>query len=181
MENRKCKCGVLLTPETAYLSRQRNRLQSACKKCQRAYTDKWLKKNREKERERARLYYKNNYARLRVTYERSRVIRKYGITPDQITSMKIAQNNLCVICQSRPCVAVDHDHISGSVRAILCQQCNTVLGLMEENTTMLFRAIAYLKIYSDENASLDDDMLSYHKNDIARIINTLRQSLCVKG
>jgi Recombination endonuclease VII len=67
------------------------------------------------------------------------------MTPEQITEMKAAQGGLCVICQLKPCTAVDHCHSTGIVRGMLCNQCNTVLGMMGDDTERLMRAVAYLE------------------------------------
>lgn len=74
--------------------------------------------------------------------------RLYGITPAQYQQMLIAQGFECPICTrllaypTRP--GVDHSHVTGAVRGILCRRCNTALGLLEESSANLERAIEYL-------------------------------------
>jgi len=42
----------------------------------------------------------------------------------------------------------DHNHITNVYRAVICHDCNILLGVAHENTTILTAAIAYLKQYS---------------------------------
>jgi len=39
---------------------------------------------------------------------------------------------------------VDHDHITGKVRGLLCSPCNTGLGMFQENAQLFLKAIQYL-------------------------------------
>ena len=167
-------CGIVLTEENSYPNRAKGRRQSACKSCGSKYTKAWLARNREQERERAKTYYAKNRDRLRLVYDRSRVIRKYGITPEQIEAMRVAQNGVCPICRKRPSRCVDHDHETGETRALLCTHCNTVLGLMQEQPEWLQRAAAYLKIW--KGATVMDN-----QSDLVEIVAELKQVLCVKG
>lgn len=57
------------------------------------------------------------------------------------------QEGGCGICGQLPNgnrLAIDHDHGTGEVRGLLCQQCNTGLGSFRDNLELLKRAIAYL-------------------------------------
>lgn len=40
---------------------------------------------------------------------------------------------------------VDHDHITGRIRGLLCNLCNTSLGGFQDNPALLMSAISYLK------------------------------------
>lgn len=85
--------------------------------------------------------------------ESSRLKYLYGITLDQKKQMLIQQNSKCAICQ-KPVdisVSVDHNHISKLVRGLLCQPCNTLIGMAQESTTILNNAIKYLKKYETLN------------------------------
>ena len=62
--------------------------------------------------------------------------------------MFVDQQGCCAIC-TRPFVgqrpAVDHCHTTNKVRGLLCQKCNTAIGLLEDNITSLENAIKYLE------------------------------------
>ena len=44
---------------------------------------------------------------------------------------------------------VDHCHTTGKIRGLLCRKCNTAIGLLNDNATVLRLAAEYL----DEHAS----------------------------
>jgi hypothetical protein len=49
-----------------------------------------------------------------------------------------------------PRVHVDHCHISGKVRGVLCQNCNLGLGHFHDTPEKLERAAAYLRLHASE-------------------------------
>ena len=38
----------------------------------------------------------------------------------------------------------DHNHTTGKVRALLCRSCNTSLGLLREDSKILYNMISYI-------------------------------------
>lgn len=69
------------------------------------------------------------------------------------------QGGKCLICEkhfesdklySKERLVVDHCHITGKVRGLLCCNCNTAIGMMNENINSLKNAIIYL-LKSNEN------------------------------
>ena len=71
--------------------------------------------------------------------------RNYNLSLSEFNSMLEAQNNCCDICGQeliRPCV--DHNHITGVVRALLCNKCNSAIGLFDDNVERMLVAIDYL-------------------------------------
>jgi len=106
-------------------------------------------KNKEKLKSKNREYYKNNGERVRACARKSKMIRKYGITPEVYKDMFVYQEGACAICGTPPPIdrklAVDHDHLTGKVRGLLCQKCNVVLGGANDSIEILTKAIKYLK------------------------------------
>lgn len=43
-------------------------------------------------------------------------------------------------------LAIDHCHVSGAMRGLLCQRCNTGLGMFDDDIVRLFNAIKYLRL-----------------------------------
>lgn len=77
--------------------------------------------------------------------------KNYGITINDYNDMFEKQNGLCAVCGSdsngttrSKHLFVDHDHTTGKIRGLLCNKCNQALGLLNDNTSVLERAINYL-------------------------------------
>jgi len=96
-------------------------------KCKKAW---WDENNREKRRE-------LNSANTRKW--------RYGLSKDDYSNLLTSQNNKCCICLGDLSTAcIDHDHVTGKIRGILCHHCNTGLGLFKDNPQILESAIVYL-------------------------------------
>lgn len=74
--------------------------------------------------------------------------RKFGITLQDFNEMNERQGGLCAICRRLPgkrSLHVDHDHITGEVRGLLCYNCNRALGDLREDPVLIRAAIRYLE------------------------------------
>lgn len=106
----------------------------------------WAKKTREKRKELHRIYKKGWCARNRLKLRDQQLFYKFGINLETFNKMLVTQDNRCAICQRAPGrLVVDHDHVSGRVRALLCDSCNHVLGFARESEEILEAAIHYLR------------------------------------
>ena len=74
--------------------------------------------------------------------------RRYGITAAEADAMREAQGGLCALCRERPAEHVDHDHLTGKVRGMLCSCCNQGLGNFRDRADVMRAAIAYLQAHS---------------------------------
>lgn len=87
---------------------------------------------------------------LHKMYERERRIeRVYGITVDRYYEMLSAQDNSCAICQKQFEIEcgpphIDHCHETTEVRGLLCQKCNTAIGMLGDDAENANRAYQYL-------------------------------------
>lgn len=112
-------------------------------------------------RERDRAYKKQRYEKdpsFRETIWIRNLRYKFGISSAEYKYIYEQQEGLCAICLKPETttrkgvvkkLAVDHDHKTGRVRALLCHRCNTLLGFARENRTHILSAIEYLsKTYS---------------------------------
>lgn len=106
----------------------------------------WYEKNREK----AIASVRRNYAENREKINFQRMESKYGLTKEGFEMLLAAQNGKCAVCQNDnggKRLAVDHNHETGAVRALLCDQCNTALGLLKECPKRMNSLISYVAKY----------------------------------
>lgn len=85
------------------------------------------------------------HARNRKRSAELKIKSRYGLTFDQVEAMRAAQGGACAVCKRLRKLVVDHDHVTGKVRGLLCNGCNTVLGKMGDDPAMLRAAAAYLE------------------------------------
>ncbi|MEV4410522.1 endonuclease VII domain-containing protein [Catellatospora sp. NPDC049609] len=71
--------------------------------------------------------------------------RRYGIGQAEFDELLAEQGGVCAICGAPDPEHVDHDHLFGNVRGILCFNCNGGLGQFKDDRHNLARAIEYLK------------------------------------
>lgn len=76
--------------------------------------------------------------------------KRYGITLEQYELLFAKQNQCCAICKKHQSefdtsLAVDHCHLTGKVRGLLCYNCNMGLGRFKDNINYLKEAILYLE------------------------------------
>ena len=75
-------------------------------------------------------------------------IKRYGITVEEYEDLILKTNGQCYICDAPPPNGkrnhIDHDHVTGKVRGILCYRCNHAIGLFKDSPTLLLKAKAYL-------------------------------------
>lgn len=70
---------------------------------------------------------------------------KYNLTQDDYDRMLAEQQGCCAICRTEPpMLVVDHDHVTGVVRGLLCRNCNLGIGLLRDDVDVLSSAVQYL-------------------------------------
>ena len=96
-------------------------------------------------------YHTENRPKLTAQQLVSHRRRKYGINEEEYQAMVLSQNNICAICNkpSDRTLHVDHDHITGKIRGLLCNSCNTGIGLFKEDVDSLANAIKYLNAHAE--------------------------------
>lgn len=104
----------------------------------------WIANNKDRaSRIRKRCYLKNKDKWV------AQNLKSYGLTVNQFAQMLEQQKGLCAICLLTPKkLQVDHDHATGKVRALLCNSCNTALGLAKDDIGRLKSFIQYLERHS---------------------------------
>lgn len=131
------------TPERREKRRERQRTSDQARYARARTAPGYL----EKAAERARQWYREN--RERVLTERR--LSLYGVTEDHYAAMLAAQGGGCATCGRKDpgrkgykAFMVDHCHQTGEVRGLLCNKCNTGVGLFQDNPELLLRAADYL-------------------------------------
>lgn len=96
------------------------------------------------------------YVKYRATDNGKRMAKagslraKYSLTLENFNQILAQQNNSCAICFTKNAGGkgtfhVDHNHVSGRLRGLLCHNCNLGLGHFKDNPNLLSVAIKYLQ------------------------------------
>lgn len=79
-------------------------------------------------------------------------LMRYGLTWEKHQEMLIACGNKCQLCEAEFVprsrmrgACVDHCHITGKIRGLLCHRCNRAMGLLKDDPLLLRKAAAYLE------------------------------------
>lgn len=74
---------------------------------------------------------------------RSQAKGKVILSPDE-RAAKIAEFGECALCGKADDLNLDHCHVSGEFRGVLCGPCNRALGTFKDDVDVLAKAIDYL-------------------------------------
>lgn len=112
---------------------------------------KRYKQDPEKYKERSRKYQKS-HIQEKKEYD---LKRKFGITQEEYNKILKDQNSVCFLCLNVETrkhkntitqrLSIDHDHKTGKIRGLLCNNCNRGIGLLQDNSEILKRAVFYLE------------------------------------
>src|SRR6267142_6623170 len=100
---------------------KRDQLRSRCRACCKIYSTN---------------YHKYNNKRATLKYH-------HNLSLEDFEKMKEKQKGLCYICEkspelgSRKTLFVDHCHKTKKIRGLLCQKCNSGLGMFNDNIELL--------------------------------------------
>lgn len=78
--------------------------------------------------------------------------RRFGITPEELDALVRVQNGRCAICgtpdpgaQTSGEWCIDHDHVTGKIRGLLCSRCNTGIGMLRDDPDVIASAFEYVR------------------------------------
>lgn len=121
---------------------------SYCVTCRREMRKPLTLEQKTVELERARARYWSDPTNRRVRKETA-LKSMYGIDFHDLALLYERQNGVCGGCLSPitwgKTTHVDHDHVTGVVRGILCQPCNLVIGQVSESPDTLVSLAQYLR------------------------------------
>lgn len=100
-----------------------------------------------------------NRKTLAKAARKHRLSKLFGLTPEEYDEKLANQGGKCAICgreefgvsgihRTPRRMAVDHNHSTGQVRGLLCHQCNSALGLFQEDPVLLDKAKEYLATWT---------------------------------
>lgn len=102
--------------------------------------------NEAKHKAQAKSWYANNKDKQK---QNTRAMR-YGISPKAQDSLFAAQGGLCACCgdlieQFDRNTHLDHSHVTGEVRAFLCDDCNNAVGRVRESVERALKLVDYIR------------------------------------
>jgi hypothetical protein len=105
---------------------------------------------RTKHRKELNEYNKQYHAEHTEEIKEYRTQHRYNITQEQYNELFDKQKGKCGICgkhqsELKKALYIDHNHITGKVRGLLCSKCNFGIGNLNDDINMLTQAITYLK------------------------------------
>ena len=80
-------------------------------------------------------------------------LQRVGLTISEYQAQFEQQGGLCALCEQPEIevvrgkvrlLAVDHDHVTGEKRGLLCRRCNCILGMFNDDPVLFQKAIEYL-------------------------------------
>lgn len=102
--------------------------------------------------------YLKEWRKANPTYHRERRYRiKYGVSLAEYEEMSKVQGGRCETCGKHESqsqqgtvrqLAVDHNHKTGKVRGLLCNNCNAAIGYVQESLEIIESIAAYLRKHS---------------------------------
>lgn len=124
------KCNILKHETDFHVQRSLPKgRRSHCKECRKAERyDRYWK-------------YKPNKEKRKETWLRYR----YNLNISDYEKMLKQQNDRCAICLKKKKLCVDHCHKSGYVRGLLCRNCNSGLGQLNDCLKTIKNALKYLE------------------------------------
>lgn len=132
---------------------------------QKAYSKKYYQEHKQQRLEAGQKYYKKikglklkyakNYRELHPEVKRKSILKlRFGLSLEDYNRMFVKQQGCCAICSKHQskltrALAIDHNHISGQIRGLLCGSCNAAIGALDTDSgvKLLQKAIEYIKDY----------------------------------
>ena len=129
-------CSVCKTakPLVAFKPRKQYRygVSSVCRDCENAARRNAYWKDAEKARNGVRV---------------NRLMAAYGLSPQQYEDLAKSGCHICGSqCKTGRRLAVDHCHKNGTVRGLLCANCNRAIGMLNDDPALVERAAQYLRL-----------------------------------
>lgn len=127
------KCGTY----SGYITHGRNN-QSPCDSCRLA-ANKYRREKQKKDNE--------------LLGYNPRRLKRHHITKEYYDKLLNKYSGKCWICREKKAIHIDHNHkcctggysCGKCIRGVLCSNCNTAIGLLNDDSALLNSAIKYIK------------------------------------
>lgn len=141
-EKRCSACGESKTREAfAADARMTTKHRAICRACRATKNHVYYLGRQEK--------YASDYRRTAQLRWSRNLFARYGMRDEEYDAILAAQGGVCAVCAginaSGKRLSVDHDHETDAIRELLCDACNTTLGLMKESSALLRSLAEYLE------------------------------------
>lgn len=146
------RCRVVLTDENAprvNTGKQAGEFRAYCRPCAILHSAEYRQRNQKKVLESGKKYREKNREKILASARRRGKLRRFreaNLTESDFYRLLSLQSHRCKICRrillKKTCL--DHCHATGRVRGILCNNCNTGLGLFKDSPEILRNAVDYL-------------------------------------
>ena len=121
------------------------RYYSRCIDCNKVRCREYGQNNKKQRNARLRAWRRAHPEAAKAKDLRARYKSAYGLTLEQVDTLKSLRNGRCWICGEKPKrLFIDHCHKTNKVRGCLCPSCNTFLGRIEANRKILPGIALYL-------------------------------------
>lgn len=115
--------------------------------------------HREEDRAKAKVYHATHLEENKIYRKKHRAARRayelqksYGLSKEKFDALITAQGGGCATCGKADWgprgPVVDHDHLTGKVRGVLCSNCNKALGFIKDDSKIVKAMGDYLKKFS---------------------------------
>jgi Recombination endonuclease VII len=125
-----------------------DKLHYRCRLCRRKY-------RRQQEVKDRTAAYNKKYARenpelMKAKDRKNSLKRFWNMTVEEFEALKKSQGGTCALCdktESNPhkSLCIDHDHATGKIRGLLCDNHNRAMGLFKDSIEDMEKAIKYLR------------------------------------
>lgn len=100
-------------------------------------------------------------------YRMGKALEQHGLTMEGYLAMVEKQGDRCAICRTETCDpsgrmtrwCIDHDHVTGAVRGLLCRACNLGLGSFSDDVAKMRAAIEYISEHNTSSTGQVQDLV----------------------
>ena len=139
----------------AWVAVNRDKVNESARKYRVAHPERLKERNRLAAAERRATNTPEEELARKESLRRSTYKKRYGITVVEYERLLLVQNGNCAVCEEQETrvhhitgkpqrLAVDHDHVTGEVRGLVCHRCNVTLARVGDSLDGVMRFVNYL-------------------------------------